>query len=165
MDSNLGTTGRFEDRKISNRKSLCSCRKIFLSFPMIAAVGTRTPNPVAVKGQNARDVLPFQGDEPCIPGNPGRRFALPWALTLLPRSGRRTHAPRTKNQEPTSTHPQSFGTASPTNIFCVRTIWGDSTNQCQAEAIEDNRSTLFGTTKNKEPRTKNYSSSSNPSCS
>ena len=98
MDSNLGTTGRFEDRKISNRKSLCSCRKIFLSFPMIAAVGTRTPNPVAVKGQNARDVLPFQGDEPCIPGNPGRRFALPWALTLLPRSGRRTHAPRTKNQ-------------------------------------------------------------------
>jgi hypothetical protein len=39
---------------------------------------------------------------------------------------------------------QSFGTASPPNVFSLRTIWGDSTNQCQAEAIEDNRSTLFG---------------------
>ena len=39
---------------------------------------------------------------------------------------------------------QSFGTASPPNLVSVRTIWGDSTNQCQAEAIEDNRSTLFG---------------------
>jgi len=39
---------------------------------------------------------------------------------------------------------QSFGTASPPNVFGFRTIWGDSDNQCQAEAIEDNRSTLFG---------------------
>lgn len=38
MDSNLGTTGRFEDRKISNCNFLCSCRKIFLSPPVIAAV-------------------------------------------------------------------------------------------------------------------------------
>ena len=37
---------------------------------------------------------------------------------------------------------QSFGTASPPNVISVRTIWGDSCNQCQAEAIEDNRSTL-----------------------
>ncbi len=35
-------------------------------------------------------VLPFQGDEPCFPGYPGRRFALPWALMLMPHSGRRT---------------------------------------------------------------------------
>jgi hypothetical protein len=57
-----------------------------------AALGTRTPNPVALKGQNERDILPFQGDEPCFSGNPGRRFALPWALTLLPHSGRWTRA-------------------------------------------------------------------------
>ena len=50
---------------------------------------------------------------------------------------------RTKNQEPRTTHPQSFGTASPPDVFSARTICGDSTNQCQAEAIEDNRSTLF----------------------
>jgi hypothetical protein len=55
-----------------------------------AALGTCKPNPVALKGQNELDILPFQGDGPCFSGNPGRRFALPWASMLMPHSGRWT---------------------------------------------------------------------------
>ena len=59
-----------------------------LARMLVAIIVRRGQAPPKRRGHHA--ARPRGGDEPCFPGNPGRRFALPWAVMLMPHSGRWT---------------------------------------------------------------------------